>query len=102
VLINPFYVHAHFFLGRIAIEEGNIVAAQLSFMTNLGLDPENINAQSSAINLSNIALTKDDILAKVNMRKQTDDDNFELQQEIVLARLHWIRNTNLIQRLKIR
>jgi len=85
-VLNPYYSKVHFYLGRIALNDGNLTAAMLSFMTNLALNPEGDLSASVVTNLTNIANTKDEILTNANNYKQHDEDNFELIQDIILSK----------------
>ena len=87
VLIYPFYTSAHYWLGNISIEEGNLVNALLSFSTTLILNPEGRYLNSTINKLSAIAAVKDEIAAKANARKPSDEDAFDLQQEIILSKI---------------
>ena len=85
-LLNPYFSKVHFYLGRVALEDGNLVAAALSFTTNLALNPDNSLAQTSAINLNNIANTKDEVVTSTNGYKAGAEDNFDLLQDIILSK----------------
>jgi len=41
ILINSYYTSAHYFLGKIEMEQGNLPQAMLSFTTNLLINPSN-------------------------------------------------------------
>ncbi|QEC68406.1 tetratricopeptide repeat protein [Panacibacter ginsenosidivorans] len=86
LLIYPFHTSSHYFLGVIAAKEGNIVPAMLSFSTCLLMNPESKYSGSCVTFLNNIAKVTDDIAEKIGTTKISTDDDFELQQEIILSK----------------
>ena len=94
LLINPYYTPAHFQLGVIALNEGQLVPAILSFCTNLLIDPEN----SLCVQQCNMAEQhcKNERRggAKVAGKKQSLYNDFEMIQEIVSSKLPLIRVIN--------
>ncbi len=87
LLIYPYYTSAHYFLGRVAEEEGDIVKAMLCFTTNLFMDPQNNYHNSAVTALANIAGVKDMTQARVNARKTGVGQGFELPEEILLSKV---------------
>jgi antitoxin component YwqK of YwqJK toxin-antitoxin module len=86
LLIFPFHASSHYFLGVIAAKEGKLVPAMLSFSTCLLMNPEGKYSGSCVTYLNNIAKVTDDIAEKVSTAKNATDDDFELQQEIILSK----------------
>ncbi|MFY8089721.1 MAG: tetratricopeptide repeat protein [Chitinophagaceae bacterium] len=86
LIISPFYTSAHYFLGRISIEQGKPVQALFAFCTNLLLNPDNKYAGSAVTNLLAIANTSDEVSKKIN-NNFGDEDNFAEQQEILLSKI---------------
>jgi antitoxin component YwqK of YwqJK toxin-antitoxin module/tetratricopeptide (TPR) repeat protein len=87
LLINPYYSPAHFFLGNIAYDEGNTVAAMLSYSTSLLVNPTNKYSNSSIKMLSNISKVTDEVSKKASLLKPSSTDNFDVIQEIVLSKI---------------
>lgn len=86
VLIYPYHTSSHYFLGVIAAAEGNIAGAMLSFTTNLLINPDNRYRDRAVNYLSSLSTVTDEINANVSKAIKTEDDNFELQQEIILSK----------------
>ncbi len=86
LMLNPYYSSAHYYLGKISVEEGNIVSALLCYVTNLLVYPENNHANGALQSINNIARVTDEIVQKVNSKKETTNDPFELLQEILLSK----------------
>lgn len=87
ILINPYYAKAHYHLGNIAFEEGNMVAAMLSYATNLIVDPENKLSNSSIKAMAAIAKGSDEVSKKAAAYKPGNGDNYEEIQEILLSKI---------------
>jgi len=87
LLINPFYSSAHYQLGKIAYEQGNLVPAVLSFVTNLLINPNNTYRNNVVTRLSNIAKMSDEAVKYAATKKPSAENDFELIQEIVASKL---------------
>lgn len=87
LMINPYYTQAHYQLGNVAYEEGNMVAAMLCYATNLLINPENKLRGLSIKALSNIAKVSDEVVKKAAGYKPSSSGDFEMIQEIVLSKL---------------
>lgn len=87
VLVFPYYASAHYYLGVLAEQEGNLIPAMLSYTTCLLINPQTTKLSSTIINLTNIAKAKDKVLQSANNKKSSNEDNFDLQQEILLSRI---------------
>lgn len=86
LLINPFYTSAHYFLGKISVEQGKPVQAMFAYCTNLMLNPDNRYAGNVVRSLLDIANANDDVTKKIN-NNFGDEDNFSEQQEILLSKI---------------
>ena len=87
VLINPYYAPAHYHLGKIAYEEGDMVTAMLCYTTNLLVSPDNKLSSISISNLSSIAKVSDDVVKKAEVFKPYTGSNFDEIQEILLGKI---------------
>ncbi|MEO7045430.1 MAG: hypothetical protein ABI091_09020 [Ferruginibacter sp.] len=87
LLINPFYSSAHYYLGRAYLLQGNLVPAMLAFKTYLLVEPGGKYYKNAIANLSDISKVTDDVLEYVKNNSSTKEDNFSLQQEILLSKL---------------
>ena len=87
VLISPYYASAHYFLGATAMQEGNLPQALMSYITCLLINPQTNRLGGAITNLTNIARTKDEVLKYVSTRKSSEEDNFDLQQEILVSKI---------------
>ena len=87
LIINPYYSSAHYHLGDIFLDEGNLIPSMLAYKTYLLLAPEGRFLKNCINNLDAIAKVTDDVLAKVKARKLSKEDNFELLQQIVLSKI---------------
>lgn len=61
LLINPFYSSAHFFLGYIAIREGRLPEAMMSYAANLVMNPGNSYFRRSIKALSEISQMQEEV-----------------------------------------
>jgi len=86
IIISPFHAASHYFLGVIAVKEGKLVPAMLSFTTCLLMNPEGKYAASCVTYLNNISKVTDEIAEKVAAAKPWSNDDFELQHEIILSK----------------
>ncbi len=87
ILINPYYAKAHYHLGNIAYEEGNMIAAMLSYATNLMVGPENKLSTSSIKMMASIAKGSDEVSKKAASYKSGSGDNYDEIQEILLSKI---------------
>lgn len=98
VWINPYYTAAHYFLGNIAFNNGNIVAAYLSFVTNLAIIHVTRKKTNSGYTfrtetistLNNIACLKDEVVKKAAQYKKSQVDNFDSLQNLLLSKSAFI------------
>lgn len=87
VLINSYYTSAHYFLGKIAMEQGNLPQAMLSFATNLIVNPNNKYASTIVGYLSAISTINKDVAGYIKLHKPSNQDDFEVAQEIITSKL---------------
>ncbi len=87
LLINPFYSSAHYFLGYINLIQGNLVAALLAFKTYLLIAPEGKYSMNTITAMGNISKVTDDVLEYVKNKPASKEDDFTLQQEILLSKV---------------
>ena len=87
LLINPYQASAHYFLGNIYLQEGNIIAAMLAYKTYLLLAPKGKYLSKIVVLLSSIAKVSDDILEYVKNKKTTTEDNYDFIQQILLSKI---------------
>ncbi|MCY7421140.1 MAG: tetratricopeptide repeat protein [Chitinophagaceae bacterium] len=87
LIINPYYTPAHYQLGILALNEGNLVAALLSFTTSLVIDPTHKYAANSVTYLDNISKMTDDVEKKAAAKKASKTDQFDMIQEIIASKI---------------
>jgi antitoxin component YwqK of YwqJK toxin-antitoxin module len=87
VLINSYYASAHYFLGKIAMEQGNLPQAMLSFTTSLLINPSNKYANIIVGYLSAISSVNKDVAGYIKLHKASNQDDFEVVQEIITSKL---------------
>jgi antitoxin component YwqK of YwqJK toxin-antitoxin module/Tfp pilus assembly protein PilF len=85
LLIYPYYSSAHYYLGAISYEEGQMVPALMSFAMALAVNPENRYLKNTITYMSSIAQVKDETQAKINARKSAA--TFELIEEILASKI---------------
>ena len=87
ILINPYYSPAHFHLGKIAFEEGDMVTAMLCYTTNLLVSPDNKYSATTIKNMGAIAKVNDDVAKNAVAFKPEKGSNFDEIQEILLSKI---------------
>jgi antitoxin component YwqK of YwqJK toxin-antitoxin module len=87
LLINPYYASAHYFLGKIYMQQGNLVAALLAFKTYLLLAPTGKYFVNVINAISSIAKVDDEALENVKNAQPGKEDNFSEQQDILISKL---------------
>jgi uncharacterized protein len=87
LLINPYHASAHYFIGTIYMQQGNLVPAMLAYKTYLLLAPDGRYLTNTITNLSAIAKVSDEILAFVKTKKPSTEDNFDMLQQILLSKI---------------
>jgi antitoxin component YwqK of YwqJK toxin-antitoxin module/Tfp pilus assembly protein PilF len=95
LLINPYYSSAHYLLGSIYYDEGNLVPAVLAFKTYLMVTPSGKYNTTAVQKLNNIAKVTDEVLENVKKYKPGKEDNFDLQQQILLSKISHDKNYKL-------
>ncbi len=88
LLINPFYAPAHFFLGSVYLQEGNLVPAIMAYNCCLLISPDG-KYKNQAINLlTSISKGTDDIQNYVKSRNPAKaEKSFNSAQEILLSKV---------------
>ncbi|MDB5192024.1 MAG: tetratricopeptide repeat protein [Segetibacter sp.] len=86
-LINPYYSGAHFYLGEIAYNEGNVIPALLSYTTSLLSNPESNFARASVKALSSLSEVSDDVAKNFAARKTSGSNSYEMIEEIFTSKI---------------
>jgi len=87
ILMNPYYTSAHYFLGKAYMLEGNLVPAMLAFNTYLLMAPGGKYFSNVITALSDISKVSDDILEYTKNKSNSKEDDFSMQQDILLSKL---------------
>jgi len=87
LLINPYYGSAHYYMGSLYYDEGNMVAAMLAFKTYLLVSPSGRYLSTVIQKLSNMTKVTDEVLENVKKYKPGKEDKFDLQQQILLSKI---------------
>ena len=87
VLLNPYHTSSHYFLGAICTKQGKISEAFLSFVTSLLINPNNRFLNNTISYLNALSKVTDEISGYAANAVTTDNDNFELLQEILLNKI---------------
>lgn len=87
VIINPYYGSAHYFIGTLNMEAGNLIPAILAYQTYLIVAPDGKYMNSAIKNLNAISKVSDDVLEFAKKRKPSSEDNFDMLQQIVLSKI---------------
>ena len=87
LLINPYYSSAHYFLGSIYMNQGNLVPAMLAFKTYLLIAPTGRYYVNTITAMNNISKVTDEVLGYVKNKPANKEDNFSMQQDILLSKL---------------
>lgn len=87
LLINPYYASAHYYLGRVNMLQGNLVAALLAYQTYLMIAPSGKYYINVVNALSSISKADDEVMEYVKNAVRSKEDNFSEQQEILLSKL---------------
>ena len=95
LLINPYYSSAHYLLGGIFYDEGNLVAAMLAFKMYLLVAPSGKYSNLAIQKLSSISKVTDEVLTNVKKYKPGREDNFDMQQQILLSKISYDKKYKL-------
>ncbi|WP_413669583.1 hypothetical protein ACEN9X_06285 [Mucilaginibacter sp. Mucisp86] len=87
LLINPYMYSAHYQLGLMALQQGKIIQAFLSFTGYLMVNPEGKYWSKSINMLDKITKSTDDILELKNKRSGPQDEAYAEIEEIVLSKI---------------
>lgn len=99
VLINPYYSSAHFRLGQLALQKGQIVPAMMCFFTYLLMAPEGSYSNSCIKILDGISKMTDDATEFVANRKTASEGNFALVEQIVTSKIALDKNYRILASL---
>lgn len=86
ILIFPTYASAHFFLGLVHLQEGDLVPGMLSFMSYLIIKPDGRYNGKVVRLLTEMANVTDDITQLTANHAPGPDDNFDAETEILLSK----------------
>ncbi|TAD86069.1 MAG: hypothetical protein EAY75_09645 [Bacteroidetes bacterium] len=86
VLVNPYYSSSHYFIGKMYLEEGNLVAAMLAYKTYLLTAPSGKYVSKVVTDLVNISKVSDEVQQYAKNRKK-GPDNFDFLQQILLSKI---------------
>jgi antitoxin component YwqK of YwqJK toxin-antitoxin module len=87
LLINPYYSLAHYYLGKVEMEQGNLVNAMMAFMGNMLVYPSNANHLRSVQNLNSISEVNKDIVEFTKKYKPSAINDFDAIQEIITSKV---------------
>ena len=87
LVLNPYYTSAHYFLGQLELQKGNLVPAMMSFTTNLLITPGNRYQKNAVGYLADIAAVNDDINGYLKKYQPGKEDKFEEIQEIIVSKI---------------
>lgn len=87
LLINPYYQSAHYFIAKTYMLQGNLVPAMLAFKTYLLIAPDGRYFTNTITALADISKGADNVLEYVKKKKAGNEDNFSIQQDILLSKL---------------
>ena len=87
ILINPYYTSAQYFLGKVYMLQGNLVPALMAFNTYLLMAPSGKYYSNVITALSSITKVSDEVLEYVKNKPAEREDNFTMQQDILLSKL---------------
>ncbi|MBL0356003.1 MAG: tetratricopeptide repeat protein [Chitinophagaceae bacterium] len=95
LLINPYYSSSHYLLGALLYDEGNLVASMLALKTYLLVAPSGKYSNKALQKLNSIAKVTDEVLENVKKYKPRKEDNFDLQQQILLSKISYDKKYKL-------
>lgn len=87
IMLNPYYPSAHYFLGVISMQKGNLVEAMMSFITNLLTSPGNKYYQKAISHLSAIAMVNSNVAGYLKNYKPGKENDFEAVQDIITSKI---------------
>ncbi|MDO3643240.1 tetratricopeptide repeat protein [Mucilaginibacter sp. L3T2-6] len=87
LLINPYMYSAHYQLGLVALMQGKIVPAMLSFTGYLLVTPSGRYWSKAIKLLDAISKSTDDVLDLKNKRSLNPDENYQQVEDIVLSKI---------------
>jgi uncharacterized protein len=87
IMLNPYYASAHYFLGRLELEEGRLVQAMMSVVASLLVQPQNRYSGKAVELLSEMTQVKDGVAKLLQKYKATKTDDFEALQDILVSKI---------------
>ncbi|TWI99278.1 antitoxin component YwqK of YwqJK toxin-antitoxin module [Mucilaginibacter frigoritolerans] len=87
LLINPYMYSAHYQLGVVALKQGKIIPAFISFVGYLLVNPEGKYSGKAIAFLSKISKSTDDIMELKNSRAIAPDANYQQMEDIVISKI---------------
>ncbi|HEY4148428.1 MAG TPA: tetratricopeptide repeat protein, partial [Chitinophagaceae bacterium] len=99
LMIDPYSYSSHFKLGMVAMEQGKMVPAFLSFIGYLLMTPEGRFQPGCITMLKAIAHNEDNIQEYLAKRKETPSENYQLLEEIIQSKIALDPNYKLLIRL---
>ena len=99
LLIDPYAASTHYRLGQVAIQQGKIIPAFLSFTAYMMISPAGAHHRNAIILLGSISKNSDEIHEYLQSRKQEPAEAFKLIEEIVLSKIALDKNYKPIIKL---
>ena len=90
--INPFHANSHFMLGTLAVSEGNLVEAMLSYNTYLLLDPGSEKALGALGLLDKIVSEQPDKSEAVGLKLSEEGDDFSEILALITSKVALSKN----------
>ena len=87
LLVNPYYSFAHYYLGKIEMEQGNLVNAMMGFIGNLLVYPGNANNDIAIKHLNSISEVNKEIMGYTSKYKPSNTNDFDIIQEILVSKV---------------
>lgn len=92
VIISPYYASAHFRLGQLSLQKGQVVPAMMCFFTYLLMAPEGSYSNSSIKLLDGISKMTDDATEFVSKRQSEAEGNFAVVEQIISSKIALDKN----------
>jgi tetratricopeptide (TPR) repeat protein len=99
LLRNPYYSSAHFRLGNLALEKGQLIPAIMCYYTYLLISPEGPYSSSCINLLAAISKGTDDAVQYVSKRNIIPEGNFALVEQIITSKIALDKNYKVLTSL---
>lgn len=99
VVKSPYYSSAHFRLGQLALQKGQIVPATICFFTYLLMAPEGSYANSCIKLLDGISKMTDEATQYVANRKTESEGSFAVVEQIMTSKIALDKNYKILTSL---